>query len=126
MATAVADSAGAAEATLKEATSPAEQFDHATTTCTATDFAVYIQPTPAATSAPGKNTTRKKRDIRGEAGQEPLTIETPKSSKAPKNPNAELPQNKIQQAVMETQWKPSKQFPTEFKITKNISYSKNE
>ena len=113
MAAAVADSAGAAKGTLKKTTSPSEQSDHAATTCTNADFAVYIQPTPVATSAPGKNTTRKKRDIRGEANQGPMTIEAPKSSKASNNPNAELPRNKMQQAVMETQWKPIKQFPTE-------------
>ena len=122
MAAAAADIAGAAATTLNEATSPAEHFDHATTTCIDADFAVYIQPTPAATYVPGKNTKRKKRDIRGEADQEPLTIETPKSTKAPNNPNAELPRNKMQQSVMETQRKLSKQIPTEVKITKNISY----
>ncbi len=88
MATAAVDIAGAAATTLKEATSPAEQYDHATTTCTDAYFAVYIQPTHAATSVPGKNTKRKKRDIRGEADQEPLTIETPKSTKTPNNPDA--------------------------------------
>ena len=93
MAAAVADLAGVDVTTQKEATSPPEQFDHAATTCTDADFAVYIQTTPAATSIPGKNTKRKKKDIRGEADQEPVTIETPKSTKAPNNPNAELPRN---------------------------------
>ena len=111
MATAVADSAGAAEATLKETTSLADQSDHASTTCTDADFAVYIQHTHAATSAPGKNTARKKRDIRGEADQETLTIETSKIAKALNISNAELLRNKMQHSVMEILRKLSKQIP---------------
>ena len=67
MAAADVDIAGAAATTLKEATSPAEHFDHATTTYIDTNSIVYIQPTPAAITVPGKSTKRKKRDIRGEA-----------------------------------------------------------
>jgi len=124
MAAADDDLVGAAAATLKEATSLAEHSDHAASTCTNADFAVYIHPTLAATYVPGKNTKRKKRDIRGEADQEPPTIETPKSSKARNNPNAELPRNGMHQTVMETQWKLSKQILTEGKITNIICYRK--
>jgi hypothetical protein len=123
-AAAAADTAGAASASLKEATSPAEQSDHAATTCTYANLAVYIQPIPTATSVPGKNTKSKKRDIRGEADPKPLTIEIPKSSNAPNNPNAKLPRNKMHQYVKETQWKLSKQIPTEVKITRITSYRK--
>jgi hypothetical protein len=73
---------------------------------------------------PEKNTKRKKKDIRGEAEKEPPTIKTPKSSKAPINSNSELPRNKMQQPVMETQSKFIKQIPTEVQIKKNISYRK--
>ncbi len=107
MAVAAADIAGAVIATLNEAISPADHSDDTGTICTATDLTLYTQLTPAATYVPGKHTKRIKRYIRGEAEQEPPTTETPKSSKAPNNPSAELTQNKMHQPVMETQWKHS-------------------